>query len=164
MKRKQTGDVIIPHDSISLQVICLTGEGITLNVPSTTLGQEVHRMVSEQLPGKRGTKLALHHMESKLVLRKTLHEQNITGAARLSCTRIPVNVYDAWCTVKGLRNVDESAMQGVTKLDCAPPGENLSHLPQTLESLSFHVNFNQNLERVTLPSGLQCLTFGYDML
>ena len=62
---------------IDLEVQRLTGEGLTLNVHHTTLGREVHRMVSEQLPCKRGAKLALHHMESILSLHKTLHEASL---------------------------------------------------------------------------------------
>ena len=73
---------------------------------------------------------------------------------------IPTNVYDAWCYVQGTSNADETAMQGVTKLDNAAAGEYLRALPQTLESLAFRWNFNQTLEQVTLPKGLQSLTFG----
>ena len=34
-------------------------------------------------------------------------------------------------------------------------------LPSSLQSLSFGAEFNQSLERVTLPSSLQSLSFGY---
>ena len=143
MKRKRAVDVSTCAEGFfDLQVLCLTGEGLTLNVHHTTLGWEVHRMVSEQLPYKRGTTFALHHMEPRLVLHKTLHEQNITGAATLSCTRMPVNVYDAWCYVTGLRQADENALDGLTKLHCAPPGVYLRHLPQTLQMFTLGNGFD----------------------
>eukprot|EP00435_Cladocopium_sp_Y103_P050426 s1891_g15.t1 len=34
-------------------------------------------------------------------------------------------------------------------------------LPSNLQNLTFGWHFNQSLERVTLPSNLRCLTFGY---
>ena len=161
MKRKWVDDVP-GAGSIDLQVLCLTGEEFRLNVHHDTLGREVYRMVSEQLPPKRGAKFSLYHLESKLVLTATLQEQGLASAATLSCTRVPTNVYDAWCYVEGEQNVnaDEIALEGVTKLDCAPPGEYLRHLPQTLESLAFGDRFNHSLEGVPFPSGLQSLTFG----
>ena len=161
MKRKRVGDVSASEEGlIDLQVLCMTGEEITLHVGHTTLGREVHRRVSEQLPCKRGAKLALHHMQSRLMLHKTLHEQDIAGAATLSCTRIPTNVYDGWCYVKGRGTADESAIQGLTKLNSAPGGEYLCNLPRTLESLTFGFHFNHSLQRVRLPNSLQTLTFG----
>ena len=161
MKRKHVGVVNEPCEGlVDLQVLCMTGEGLTLNFHHSTLGQEVHRIVSQKLPCKRGAKLALHHMESRLILHKTLHEQGITSAATLSCTRLPTNVYDALCCVRGKGNADETAMQGVSELEFAPAGEYLCHLPQTLASLTFDHHFNQSLEHVTLPIGLQSLTFG----
>ena len=144
---------------INLEVRCLTGEGLTLNVHYTTLGREVHRMVSEQLPCKRGAKLALHHMESRLSLCKTLHEQGIAGAATLSCTWIPTNLYYGWCYLRGFKNVDETELQGLTKLEFDPHGEYLHKLPRTLEKLTFGSGFNQRMDQVTLPSGLQGLAF-----
>ena len=106
---------------IDLEVLCLTGEGLTLNVHHTTLGCEVQRMVSEQLPCKGGAKLVSHYMESRLILHKTLHEQGITGATNISCTWIPTNLYHAWCYVRGLENADGSDLQGVKKLEFVLP-------------------------------------------
>ena len=99
MKRKRVSDASTSAEGlIDLEVLCLTGEGLTLNVHHTTPGREVHRMVFEQLPRKRGAKLALHHMESRLSLHKTLHEQGITGAATLSCIMRGV-LSTAWRTL-----------------------------------------------------------------
>ena len=72
------------------QVLCLTGEGLTLKVPSSTMASELRRMVLEKLP-KKGAKLVLHHLHSKLQLDQSLQEQGILGeTATLSCT------FDAW--------------------------------------------------------------------
>lgn len=73
------------------QVLCLTGEGVTLKVPSSIMAHELRRMVLEKLPTKKGAKLVLHHLHSKLLLGQSLQEQGILGeTATLSCT------YDPW--------------------------------------------------------------------
>ena len=159
MKRKHSDSDVSPS-GFQLEVLCLTGEGLTLNVHHTTLGQEIYQMVSQQIPYQKGAKLVLHHMESKFIRHKSLLEQGITSAATLSCTRIPTNLYDAWCFVTGRGNTDESALQGVTELDNVPAGQYLHHLPRTLERLTFDDEFNQSLDQVTLPNSLQHLTFG----
>ena len=74
-------------DEVDLQVLCLTGEGVTLSVPCSMLGSELRRLVSEKLPCKPGAKLAVHHVNTKLTLNQTLAEQGIVGkSAMLSCT------------------------------------------------------------------------------
>ena len=62
-------------DQVDLQVLCLTGEGMTLSVPCSMLGYELRRLVSEKLPCKPGAKLAVHHVNTKLTLNQTLAEQ-----------------------------------------------------------------------------------------
>ena len=149
-------------DEVDLQVLCLTGEGVTLSVPCSMLGYELRRLVSEKLPCKPGAKLAMHHVNTKLTLNQTLAEQGIVGkSAMLSCTYIPTNVHTAWCFVCGLPISErEVALEGVTQLEAATGGEYLHYLPRSLQSLSFGETFNQSLERVTLPSSLQSLSFG----
>ena len=149
-------------DEVDLQVLCLTGEGVTLSVPCSMLGCELRRLVSEKLPCKPGAKLAMHHVNTKLTLNQTLAEQGIVGkSAMLSCTYIPTNVHTAWCFVCGLPISErEVALEGVTQLEAATGGEYLHYLPRSLQSLSFGETFNQSLERVTLPSSLQSLSFG----
>ena len=46
-------------DLIDLHVLCVNGEGCSLSLSPSTLGLEVHTMVSEQLPKKKGAKLVL---------------------------------------------------------------------------------------------------------
>ena len=83
-------------DEVDLQMLCLTGEGVTLSAPRSMLGYELHRLVSEKLPFKPGAKLAVHHANTMLALNQTLAEQGIVGkSAILSCTYIPTNVYTA---------------------------------------------------------------------
>ena len=151
-------------DEVELQVLCLTGEGVTLSVPRSMLGYELRRLVSEKLPCKPGAKLAVHHMNTGLTLNQTLGEQGVVGkSAMLSCTYIPTNVYTAWCYVCGLPTSErEVALEGVTQLEGATSGEYLHYLPRSLASLSFGWTFNQSLELVTLPSSLQSLRFGHD--
>ena len=114
-------------DEVDLQVLCLTGEGVTLSVPCSMLGYELRRLVSEKLPCKPGAKLAVHHVNTKLTLNQTLAEQGIVGkSAMLSCTYIPTNVYTAWCYVCGLPTSErEVALEGVTQLETARSGEYL---------------------------------------
>lgn len=145
---------------IDLEVLCMTGQGFRVSLPPRTLGREVQRMACERLPCKQGSKFALHHMEKKLMLHKTLQQQGIESAATLSCTRIPTNVYDAWRYIMG-RDGDESALEGVTRINFAPAGQYLRYLPQTLQTLSFY-NRHLNLSRkyMTLPHSLRDLSFG----
>ena len=151
-------------DEVDLQVLCLTGEGVTLSVPCSMLGYELHRLVSEKLPRKPGPKLAMHHVNAKLTLNQTLAGQRIVGtSAMLSCTYTPTNVYTAWRYVCGLPTSEgEFALEGVTQLEATTGGEYLHYLPRSLAKLTFGENFNQSLERVTLPSSLQSLSFCHD--
>ena len=55
-------------ETIELQVLCLTGEGVTLTVDKAMLGHEVRQMVSRQLSGKAGSKIVLTHLDAHLVL------------------------------------------------------------------------------------------------
>ena len=218
-------------DEVDLQVLCLTGEGVTLSVPCSMLGYELRRLVSEKLPCKPGAKLAVHHVNTKLTLNQTLAEQGIVGkSAMLSCTYIPTNVYTAWCYVCGLPTSEREVAAGRCyatwgsdrwrvftlsspqpckidfwwKIQPKPGAGDLAiwafkawvlvristkawswwpchrafkawvlfwkfnqclervTLPSSLQSLSFgNVDFNQNLEQVTLPSSLQSLSFGF---
>ena len=149
-------------DEVDLQVLCLTGEALTLSAPGSMLGYDLRRLVSEKLPCKPGAKLAVHHVNQQLKLDQTLGEQEITReSAVLSCTYIPTNVYTAWCYVRGLPNGERQfALEGVTKLEGAKHGDYLHHLPRSLERLAFRDRFDQSLKRVPLPSTLQSLSFG----
>ena len=89
-------------EQIQLDVRCLNGGGCMLSLDHSALGRELHQMVSERLPSKKGTKPVLHHLESPLLLHQTLQEQEIAGrAATLSCTYVPTNLCAAWSCVQG---------------------------------------------------------------
>ena len=135
-----------------------------LKLNGSCTGWEVYRMVSKQLPQKKGAQLTLHHLDSSLILHKELQAQGIMGkAATLSCTYVPTDLYAAWCTVQSLPvSQKELALQGVTQIAGATTTKYLHHLPESLEHLTFGNEFNQSLEGVTLPSNLQTLTFGDD--
>ena len=172
-------------DAIDLHVLCLNGEECNLKLSRSTMGRDVYLMVSRKLPPKKCGKLTLCHNDSRLLPHKTLQEQGIVGAAMLSCTYAPTDLFAAWCYIKGYP-VDEGelALEGVSeieiengsttaceyiynlpkslkrlKFDCNRSLKGVT-LPSSLHSLTFGDNFNQWLTRVTLPSNLQTLTFG----
>ena len=149
-------------DLIDLFVQCLNGEGCMLTLSASCTGWEVYRMVSKQLPQKKGAQLTLHHLDLPLILHKELQAQGIMGkAATLSCTIVPTDLYAAWCTVQGLPvSQGELALAGVTRIEGSNLTKYLHHLPESLEHLTFGSEFNHSLEGVTLPSSLQSLTFG----
>ena len=125
---------------IDLDVICLTGEKNTFRVPPSMCGKEVRKLVSKQLPSKKGRTLALHHKGSPLLFHQTLQEQGIGQAAGLSCTFVPTNLGATWCFVKGLPTPDEEfAMEGLTHFEGATGGDILHSgtLPESLRSLTF---------------------------
>eukprot|EP00435_Cladocopium_sp_Y103_P051588 s124_g16.t1 len=139
-------------EMINLQVLCLNGEG-----------REVRQMALEQLPPKRGAKLALQYLASPLVLGQTLQEQGIAGQdVTLSCTYVPTDMCAAWRYASGhVHGIEEeSALEGLTEMIGASDGEYLRHLPSSLENLTFGLRFNQGLKGMKFPSSLQSLTFG----
>ena len=74
-------------------------------------------MVAQQLPTKKGAKLALYHLESPLMLHQTLQEQGFEGTARLSCTYVPTDLYAAWSCLKGFYFPEEEfELDGVTEI------------------------------------------------
>ena len=62
-------------DEVDLQVLCLTGEAVTLSAPGSMLGYDLRRLVSEKLPCKPGAKLAVHPVNQQLTLDQNLGEQ-----------------------------------------------------------------------------------------
>mgnify|MGYP000099676844 CR=1 FL=1 len=112
------------------------------------------------LPPHRPT---LHLLDAPLVLHKTLWEQGIMGrAATLSCTYVPTDLHAAWCSIRkqGSALPAEFDLEGVTQLAGITTTTYLHHLLHSLESLTFHHDFNESVEGVSLPSNLQSLTLG----
>ena len=151
-------------DLIDISVQCLNGEGCTLKLSGSCTGLEVYRMVSNRLPGKKGGKPTLYHLDSPLILHKELQVQGIVGkAARLSCTYVPTDLYAAWCAVQEMPVfLDfelELVLEGVTQLagtTTTRPHWSQTHvtLPSSLKSLTFGSKFDQCLQGVTLPRNL----------
>eukprot|EP00434_Breviolum_minutum_P014721 symbB.v1.2.012980.t2/scaffold908.1/size153097/13 len=145
---------------IELQVLCMTGEAVTLKVDKSMLGREVRQMVSTQLPGKAGAKMALHHMDAKLVPAESLEQQGIGGkTATLFCTYMQTDLYSAWRFVKGLPTPEaEFALEGVTSLEVQTKGEYFFHLPTSLRSLILQEKkdstLNKFLSGLALPNGM----------
>ena len=127
-------------EMINLQVLCLNGEGCKLTLPPSTLGREVRQMVLEQLPPKRGGRLALQYLASPLVLGQTLQEQGIEGQdVTLSCTYVPTDMCAAWRYASGLFGgvEEEFALEGLTEMLGASDGEYLYNLPSKTWRLDY---------------------------
>ena len=110
-------------DEVDLEVLCLTGEGVRLSIPCSTLGYDLRRLVSEKLPCKPGAKLAMHHVNAKLMLNQTLGEQGTCWKIGNAVLHIHTNqsLYTAWSYVCGLpTSARESfVLEGVTRLEGA---------------------------------------------
>ena len=168
------GNLHIPNVNVSQ----VNGEGCSLKFSGSCTGLEVYRMVSHQLPVRKGGKLRLHHLNAPLILHKALQERGIVGkAATLSCTYVPNGLYVAWRAVQGQGLPVSEAELAIGGSDptsrCKPPPKDLEGLGLAddviqnlslervpcLHILTFGHSFNQSLQGVTLPSRLQSLTF-----
>ena len=82
MSTSDAGGYVGPNhgsDFIDLSVQRLNGEGCVLKLSGSCTGWEVYRMVSKQLPQKKGAQLTLHHLDSSLILHKELQAQGFLG-------------------------------------------------------------------------------------
>lgn len=52
----------------------MAGDTLSLRLPCTGLGREVRQMVVDQIPGKAGAKVFLHHMAEELRLDASLQQ------------------------------------------------------------------------------------------
>ena len=119
------------HGMINLDVRTLTGEEFRLRVERSTLGSEVRKMVSDNLPVRSGAKLVLHHTRHqtseqgveeavRLKLQQTLQEQGLAEAetAILCCTYVPTQLQAAWCFLMGRETSEaEVSLEGGDTLD-----------------------------------------------
>eukprot|EP00435_Cladocopium_sp_Y103_P054464 s500_g17.t1 len=118
------------------------------------MGQEVRKMVSEQLPPKRGAKLAIQHLEKPLNLDKALQEQGIRGqGVTLSCTNVQTDLSAAWNYVQEFLVLEgEAAMEGLTHTTGTVSAECLHHPPaQRFAKLDFRREVEPESERGALP-------------
>ena len=123
-------------DKIELQVLCLTGEGVTLTVSRSMLGYDLRRLVSKNLSCKAGAKLVVHSVNRKLTLDENLEDQGIVGKkAMMSCTYIPTDVYTAWRYASALPTCErEFALEGVTHLEDQRTESTYNISPAALQS------------------------------
>ena len=145
---------------------------VTLNAADSMLGRELWRNILDKLPLKPGRQLVLSHNTSKLVLHESLQHQGLRGQrAQVSATYIPVNLLAALRFAHERHVEDEEfTLNGITEI--LGVGHRmpalLHNLPKSLRTLLFAHDFNQEihdvrlpaLRDVTLPEGLQNLTFG----
>ena len=149
---------------IQLEVLSMSGESmLTLTVADSMLGRELWKMILTQIPSKPGLQLVVSHT-SRLVLQESLGQQGLVGQrARVSATYMPVNLLAGLRFVHGLNVVDEefslNGIAQITGLTGKTPSL-LNHLPSSLHTLTFHNEFNANIDRLRLPAGLKKLTFG----
>ena len=142
---------VAPPERINLQVLCLTGEGLTLRLSPATLGSEVRREVAQRFPAKRGAQLVLHKGTEPLRLDTMLQQQSIVVDGELSCTSVPTNVYCAWRSAKGL-SAPEFALEGVTRISCSAISSVAA--PPTLQILTISGSIS-NLHQVIFPESHQ---------
>eukprot|EP00438_Fugacium_kawagutii_P005588 Skav209407 [mRNA] locus=scaffold2187:64535:81641:+ [translate_table: standard] len=150
---------------VTLQVLSLSGEALTVPVARSCLGRDVWKLLCEQLPSKAGAKLAMHQglwaleMDQSLEDQLGSHMEHGMRHVDLSCTYVPASLYKAWCFAMG-EEVDVTALEGLRELVGVETGECLYHLVKGLEVLTFGSSFDETLEAVTLPSSLRSLKFG----
>ena len=156
-----------PGDVMDLQVLCLSGEGVTLTIPASMAGKDLHRMVSEQLPFKPGAKIYLHHMETSLKLHQSLQQQGISmSSATLSCTYMPTDLLAAWRFVNGEKTEEMwTVLEGITQIADATEVLNFSedsylyYLPKHLDGLTLGRGYYDiGIPGLLLPSSLKHLT------
>ena len=83
-------------EMISLQVLCLNGEGCKLTLPPSTLGREVRQMVLEQLP-KRGGDLHCSTLLHRLCSAKRCRSR----ALKVRTWRFPALMFLQICVLHG---------------------------------------------------------------
>ena len=89
-------------DEVDLQVLCLTGEGVTISVPCSMLGSELHRLVSEKLPCKPRRKARRASCEYKADAEiEPWQSKELLG--NLQCC--PTLTYQQMCTLHGVMSV-----------------------------------------------------------
>jgi len=93
-------------DEVQLQVVCLTGEGVTLSVSRSMLGYDLCRLLSKKLSCKLGARLVVHHVNGKLMLDKLETKGSLEKP--LAAHRCPALTYQLMCTQHGVMPVMSS--------------------------------------------------------
>ena len=146
-----------------LEVLSISGECmVTLNVSDTMCGRELWNLILDEVPTKPGLQLVVSHT-ARLALNESLKQQGLGGQrAQVSATYIPFNLLAALRFAQGYRVEDaEFSLNGITQVSMTASLEEmpalLRNLPKSLCKLTFAHVFNQGLDDVSFPPGLQSL-------
>ena len=165
-----------PSALLAIRVYTPSGAELSLTVTSSMLGRELVQKVRQSLPKPRTTSgfatLKLFFGEHGLEMGQSLAEQNIQDDAECLCLLKEVTseqqetVIDRYLHEQALGDDDSDIWEAVEILTLHSQwSEKVQKgkvtLPSGLQTLTFGYAYNQSLEKVTLPSGLQTLTFGY---
>ena len=165
-----------PSALLAIRVYTPSGAELSLTVTSSMLGRELVQKVRQSLPKPRTTSgfatLKLFFGEHGLETGQSLAEQNIQDDAECLCLLKEVTseqqetVIDRYLHEQALGDDDSDIWEAVEILTLHSQwSEKVQKgkvtLPSGLQTLTFGYAYNQSLEKVTLPSGLQTLTFGY---
>ena len=153
---------------IKLELFTMAGETVqSLWVPSTIHGRELLDLV---LPAQahHGSVAKLLHGVSAINKSVPISAQGITDCARLTLLRVPISEQRREAVVRKimtglpyeLNEEEEDALDSITELQWGASGLDHVTLPSGLQSLTFGYKFNQSLDNTALPSGSQSLTFG----
>ena len=147
-----------------LEVLGISGECmVTLNVSDSMHGRDLWNLILGEVRTKPGLQLVVSHT-SRLALNESLQQQGLGGQrAQVSTTHIPVNLLAALRFAHGDSVEDEEfSLNGIIKVTGVSDKQPalLHNLPNSLRTLTFDTEFNQEIHDVRLPAGLQSLTFG----
>ena len=128
-----------------------------------TTGSELRRIIRDRLPLKAGARVAVMKGSQKLSLSKTLAQEGLVQGepTSLSYAYEAACLQEAWrCIQKCPVDDDESmALEGIRQLRGLQETTPLRNLVN-LKHLALGNDFNESLEGVAWPSGLQSLSFG----
>ena len=127
-----------------------------LTLSGSTLGWEVYLAVSQKLRPKKGGKVILYYLDSRIMLQQTLHDHRIVGKAMtLSCICVPTDLHATWRCIIGLSTPENQLYwRGSRRWGGITEMQHLQHqLSKSLEHLIFGDRFNQSLEQETLTFG-----------
>ena len=162
-------------DEISIQFFAaLTGEVLhSTCVPNGLLGQGLVDLVMKHHRKNRSGVYKLQHRCKPIERHTSIGVQGIVDGSEITCVWIPISDEQQHSIVAkmsdwtGGGNVVFSGEE-MDILDSLVhlhwPKQTLDNLtiPSGLQSLTFGDKFNQSMDNTTLPSGLQSLTFGWD--
>ena len=154
---------------MKIELFTMAGETVqSLLVPSTIHGRELLDLV---LPAQAqiGSVPKLLHGVSAINKSVPISAQGITDCARLTLLRMPISEQRRKAVVckittgfpYELSEEEDDALNSITELKWGAPCLDHVTLPSGLQSLTFDDGFNHSLDNTVLPSCLRNLTFGW---